>query len=378
MEYNRNINHANNSASERDYKKIEILKSKYNLDDPDDVEKVYLFILSGAVKFESKIGNDFDDEICALRDKLKKEKTNLKSSSNNSNSVIKNKKTGYKDFDELSDEMKDKVRKEMHKRDVRRVIIISILLLLASTFIGYFAFYYYNIAESEKRFGELADLKGSDALLGENNTGSISANIVLEDGTIAPPILEEYLTLYNSNQKLIGWIKIDDTNIDYPVMQCEDNEFYLSHNFDSEEDKAGALFLDYNNNVLADNDNYIIYGHHLSNGKMFASLENYESESYYNSHKYIRFDTIFEPGLYQVMYAFRSRVYNEDEVVFKYYQFIDANSEEEFYSYMDEMESIAFYDTGVRAVYGDTLLTLSTCDYQETNGRFVVVAKRIG
>ena len=74
---------------------------------------------------------------------------------------------------------------------------------------------------------------------------------------------------------------------------------------------------------------------------------------------------------------FRSRVYQKDEVVFKYYQFIDANSEEEFNSYMKEMAALSFYDTGVTASYGDQLLTLSTCDYEEEDGRFVVVAKRV-
>lgn len=77
------------------------------------------------------------------------------------------------------------------------------------------------------------------------------------------------------------------------------------------------------------------------------------------------------------MYVFRSRVYKETEIVFKYYQFIDANSEQEFDSYMKEMADMSFYDTGVTAEYGDQLLTLSTCDYQETDGRFVVVAKKV-
>ena len=77
------------------------------------------------------------------------------------------------------------------------------------------------------------------------------------------------------------------------------------------------------------------------------------------------------------MYVFRSRVYREEEIVFKYYQFIDANSEQEFDSYMSEMASMSLYDTGVTAEYGDQLLTLSTCDYQEKNGRFVVVAKKV-
>ena len=86
---------------------------------------------------------------------------------------------------------------------------------------------------------------------------------------------------------------------------------------------------------------------------------------------------IYEKGLYQIMYVFRSRVYSEEEIVFKYYQFIDAYSEQEFDSNMQEMAAMSLYDTGVTAQYGDRLLTLSTCDYQEKNGRFVVVAKKV-
>ena len=77
------------------------------------------------------------------------------------------------------------------------------------------------------------------------------------------------------------------------------------------------------------------------------------------------------------MYVFRSKIYNEDEIVFKYYQFLDAASEKEFTSNMQEMAAISLYDTGVTASYGDELLTLSTCDNSETDGRFVVVAKKI-
>ena len=190
-------------------------------------------------------------------------------------------------------------------------------------------------------------------------------------------ILSKYESLYISNNKLIGWLKIADTNIDYPVMQCDDNEFYLSHNFDSKEDKAGSIFLDCSNDINKDDDNYIIYGHHLTSGKMFSSLSNYEKKDYYEKHKYITFDTIYEEHTYEVIFAFRSKVYKEDEVVFKYYQFINANSEEEFNSYIGEMRNLSFYDTGLNAEFGDTFVTLSTCDYHEENGRFVVVAKRI-
>ena len=99
--------------------------------------------------------------------------------------------------------------------------------------------------------------------------------------------------------------------------------------------------------------------------------------SYYEKHKTIQFDTIYEKGTYEVMYVFRSQVYNENDLVFKYYQFINANSAAEFDAYMSEMAQLALYDTGVTASYGDSLLTLSTCDSSQTDGRFVVVAKKI-
>lgn len=115
----------------------------------------------------------------------------------------------------------------------------------------------------------------------------------------------------------------------------------------------------------------------MKSGKMFGDLDNYKDEDFYQEHKTITFDTIYEEGTYEVMYVFLSKIYYEEEVVFKYYQFIDANSEQEFNSYMEEMAKMSLYDTGVTAQYGDQLLTLSTCDYEREDGRFVVVAKRI-
>ena len=124
-------------------------------------------------------------------------------------------------------------------------------------------------------------------------------------------------------------------------------------------------------------DNIILYGHHMKSGKMFGTLNKYSKQSYYEEHPTIKFDTIYEKGEYQIMYVFRSKVYSEEDVNFKYYQFINAGSEKEFNSYLNEMAALSLYDTGVTASYGDQLLTLSTCDYQENKGRFVVVAKKV-
>ena len=368
-------------ARVRDQEKIDKLLEKYDRDNLADVDKICQMLSLGTIKFESKVGNEFDDEMFELRDSLKKRKPSGHTATGNTKgktgkSTAKSGSAGKSKtrFEDLDDDMKVLVRKELRAQYIRRTVLIVVLALVAVSCIGYFAIFYFNDDRGEKRYRELAELKGSEAL--DNGQTEYVATIT-DDGIVVPDVLPEYKTLYNSNKNLIGWIKIDDTIIDYPVMQCGDNEFYLTHNFDSEEDVAGTLFLDCNCDVLRGSDNYIIYGHHLQSGRMFSSIGEYESESYYESHKYIQFDTIYERQLYQVMYAFRSRVYTEDEVTFKYYQFIDANSEEEFNSYMAEMEAESFYDTGVRAFYGDQLLTLSTCDYQEQNGRFVVVAKRI-
>ena len=377
-----NINYTSSpeyQARLRDQEKIDKILSRYDKDNPADVDKICQMLNLGTIKFESKVGNDFDDEMFELRDRLKSQKSTDKTSvKNRDRGKTTGKQSGKSSsktkFEDLDDDMKVLVRKELKAQYIKRTILIVVLALVSISCIGYFAIFYFNDDRGEKRYRELAELKGSEAL--DNGQTEYIATIT-DDGIVVPDVLPEYKTLYNSNKNLIGWIKIDDTIIDYPVMQCGDNEFYLSHNFDSEEDVAGTLFLDCNCDVLRGCDNYIIYGHHLQSGRMFSSIGEYESESYYESHKYIQFDTIYERQLYQVMYAFRSRVYTEDEITFKYYQFINANSEEEFNSYMAEMEAESFYDTGVRAFYGDQLLTLSTCDYQEQNGRFVVVAKRI-
>ena len=160
-------------------------------------------------------------------------------------------------------------------------------------------------------------------------------------------------------------------------MQTVNNEYYLDHNYDQEYDKNGSIFMDKDCDAAHPNDNMIIYGHHMKSGKMFGNLNMYAKESFYKEHPSISFDTIYEEGTYDIMYVFRSKIYSEEEIVFKYYKFIDATSENEFDSNMEEMAALSLYDTGIKAKYGDRLITLSTCDYEEANGRFVVVAKKV-
>lgn len=267
------------------------------------------------------------------------------------------------------------VMEELKKRERNRRLTVILCSIVAACCLGYFALYTYYDYKTGRSNAQLSELKEKPPVAQTGNQAPVIH--YTDDGKEPPPVLDEYKNLVNKNKRVIGWLKIDDTNIDYPVMQTGDNEYYLDHNLNQEYDKNGSIFMDKDCDVLKPSTNFILYGHHMKSGQMFGKLDLYSSEEYYKKHPYIQFDTIYEKGTYEVMYAFRSRIYSEEDIVFKYYQFIDALSEREFDSYMEEMAKLSFYDTGVTAQYGDQLLTLSTCDYEVKDGRFVVVARKL-
>ena len=371
---------ADYEAALRDQKKIERIKAETDLDNPKQIYELLKDLQSGSYRFETIVGRDFDDEIYEKAEVLKKQGITPENAAKTvkADKKKKEKRSKKKEYSvNLSDYDKDMQKQiliELRKQEKRRKLIVVFSSLVAVLCFGYFGVYYFFAARTSMDYEQLSDLKGSDALSETQEKNDFSLH---KSSVKLPDILDEYKTLYSKNKRLIGWLKIDDTNIDYPVMQTENNEYYLDHNFNQEYDKNGSLFLDCDCNVYPRSTNMIIYGHHMKSGSMFGNLQQYAKESYGKKHSVIEFDTIYEKATYQVMYVFRSQVYNEDDVVFKYYQFIEANSEEEFNFYMKEMASMSLYDTGVTANFGDSLLTLSTCDSSQTDGRFVVVAKRI-
>ena len=180
------------------------------------------------------------------------------------------------------------------------------------------------------------------------------------------------------NNDIIGWIEIENTIINYPVLQCEDNNFYMTHNYKKEYSAEGSIFLDKDYNWELPSSNLLLYGHNNKNKTMFAELLNYKEESYYKEHPTIRFTTLAEDKTYEIIAVFKSRVYYKSEKdVFRYYYFINAENEEEYNNYINESKKASLYDTGKTATYGDQLLTLSTCEYSQEDGRFVVVAKKV-
>jgi len=346
------------------------LKSQYNLQDSAAVLKLYAVLQSGKYVFHSKAGREFDDMVYEL---AMEAKNNLKASGKASVAGKKSNLSGKA----KSTQKKQKKIVVYTKGEYRfRKFMMGLLTLVMIGSFTYFGYYCYTAHQKNMQTERLNRLK-ENSQLNDMYEDTINEVVDEENGSKKVfKVLEKYKSLYNKNKNLIGWLKIDDTIIDYPVMQTADNEFYLDHDIDQKTDKNGTLFLDAACDITKPSTNYIIYGHNMRSGKMFGSLSKYKNQEYFETHPYIIFDTIYEEAVYEVMYVFQSQIYNEDEIVFKYYQFIDADSKEEFDSNMSEMEKLSLYETGVEAVYGDHLLTLSTCDYEEEDGRFVVVAKK--
>lgn len=186
---------------------------------------------------------------------------------------------------------------------------------------------------------------------------------------------EKYAEVFGQNSDLIGWVTIEGTAIDYPVMQTPDNpDFYLKHAFDKSYSNYGVPYVD-EACAVGLSDNLVLYGHHMNDNTMFSELCKYADQGFYEEHKTIRFDTLEDFGEYEVVAAFKTAAYSEDG--FKYYHFINAENEAAFDEYIAKCKELALYDTGVTAEYGDKLITLSTCEYSQPNGRMVVVAKKL-
>ena len=195
---------------------------------------------------------------------------------------------------------------------------------------------------------------------------------------IPTEILPRFKDLYEENNDLAGWLTIEGTVIDYPVMYKEDdNDFYLSHNFEGKDDVSGLLVLDKRCEKDGSGMNMLIHGHHMRNGSMFGSLQKYEDEAYYREHTVINFSTLYQERSYEIFAVFISSVYDDESDDIKFYDFIDIRTREEFNSYIRSALDDSLYDTGVRPYWGDKLISLSTCEYSKENGRLVIVGREI-
>ncbi len=372
------------AAANADKAAIDRIKASMDNMSLSDLKLLSKKLHSGRINFGTVLGQDFIEEVDSIISSMEKKE---KAAEEKQDLRVNVKRTITKKTLKPDEELDAQARKILEQQERTRKFILFASLFVAAACILYIAIYNITKQRSASTTDLLANLRDqaaneSNQSAGNNGADDTGTIIHYVDEEEAPDILPEYIDIYNKNKRLIGWLEIADIGINgaelsLPVMQTVDNEYYLTHGFNQENDKNGCIFMDCNCDAIKPSDNLILYGHHMMSGNMFGNLVKYEDYNFYLTHKTFKFDTIYEHGEYEVMFAFRTSLKTDDDISFKYYQFIDANGAEEFNSYMNEMASMSLYDTGVTAVWGDHLLTLSTCDYEEKNGRFAVVARKI-
>ena len=256
-------------------------------------------------------------------------------------------------------------KKEKHSKKTNRLtkILFIFFIIIFVCGISYLTYYLYDRNKNNKDNEEIL-----------NDIG-IDESKITESKTERMIQLEE---LQKENEEIIGWLEIEGTNINYPVLQTSDNDYYLTHNYKKEKASTGSIFLDKDFDLINGSSNYLIYGHRNKSGLMFEDLIKYAEEDFYKEHTKIRFTTNKDDSIYEILSVFYSRVYYKSEQnVFRYYYFVNANNEQEYNDFVNNAKKVSLYDTGVTAKYGDQLLTLSTCEYSQEDGRFAVVCKKI-
>lgn len=252
-------------------------------------------------------------------------------------------------------------------------VLAAVCLLGLALFCGAYLYGHYSRQkEQTEAFHEIAERVRQ---IRENGEEKGEASPPPFPGGTGAAILPEYEELFWQNPDMVGWIRIEGTTMDYPVVQNPDDpDYYLEHNFDREYSKLGTPCLQEDCDVTG-GDNLIIYGHHIKGGKMFGALMGYRKQGFYEEHPIIRFDTLTRYGEYEIIAVFKTVAYRADS--FRYYDFVRAEDKEAFDAYVKKCKELSLYDTGVTAEYGDRLLILSTCEFSAKDGRLVVVAKEI-
>lgn len=266
------------------------------------------------------------------------------------------------------------------RRNSKAVIILASIAILLLVLI--IAMMLMVVARKDKAPAETAAPVVTTGAV-ESTAGTTAATEETTEATTVPPetkpeMLAEMADLYAQNPDVAGWVLIDGTKLDYPVMYTpEDEEKYLHADFEGKFSVQGLPLIDKDCKLDPESQNIIIYGHNMNNGTAFRALMGYDTKTFYEQHPTFEFHTLYEERTYEIVAAFYDRVYMKTDNCFKFYNFIEPADEAEFNEAMTYFKEHSLYDTGVTAEYGDSLVTLVTCAYHVDNGRFVVVGRQV-
>ncbi len=350
--------------AQEDLKKISCINEELDIHDPEVAVRIYGLIRDGKITFKSPIGQQFVDHISDIL------------------------------ADQNIDLLEDKavVDAAEGKTKPQHYLGVGLIVLAALTF-SYFGVNKLEDYLTAQKYSKLAESSGE-----KGNTAPVADN--LEDGTSEESmsytisatspfewsetinrdtlaVLPEYQELLIKNPDTVGWLKIPGTEINYPVVQRDDNEYYLNHSFEGEDDNNGALFVDNRCDIVNQHSNTIIYGHNMNSGLMFGNLDAFLDQKYYEAHKLLNFNTIYEHRTYEIVAVCLSRVEYQDENSYRYYNFIQAENRAEWDAFVANVNKLSIFSHEVDLVETDKVLTLSTCNNYTEDGRLFIVAKRV-
>lgn len=368
-------------AALEDVQKIECINNELDIRNPEIAIRLYNDMKDGIITFKSPIGQQFVDHVGDL---------------------VAQSSSGLLDVRDIVIEAQSKVKSQK---------VIGLVCVCAAVLVfGVFAFLEIKEITNTRRLAKLAkdgsvaaelaaqQAKLNEEMLAAQQAGidlnsiegggdSLEADSVQDDSPTTPAeqdqinlvVLPEYQELYAQNSDLVGWIYIMDTDVNYPVMQTvDDPEYYLRRDFYGNKDKAGTIFVDSRCDIVNPTSNTIVYGHNMSNGTMFGTLKNFLEEDFYLSHRTIIFNTIYEKRTYEIEAVGLSEVaYQDDADSYRYYNFVNASSEEEFEEFKNYVSEHSIFNKEVDITMDDEILTLSTCNSYTEDGRLFIVARCI-
>lgn len=252
------------------------------------------------------------------------------------------------------------------KSKLLTVLYLSIFLYSGFVLVKYVYTYY----ESSKSLKEVQTIYAETlATIQEEIVEEDISNTEIETKYTIRPQFHDLLAV---NKRIVGWISVDNTKLNNPILHADNNEFYLNHNFKDRESRAGSVFMDYRNDTLDISRNTILYGHAMKDGTMFGSLKNYLNQDYADAHRTIYLDTLYEGYDIEVFAAY------ETTIDF-YYIETEFKTDEEFLQFIGEVQKRSTIDMNVDIGPDDKIITLSTCKDSviSDDHRFVVQGKLV-
>lgn len=247
-----------------------------------------------------------------------------------------------------------KKKKKKQSKAVR--VLLDIILVAALITAGYSGYRLYTGMQEYNESKEVYD---------EINQQVIVHKDIEEEG-----FRIDWDTLKNQNADTAGWIRLKDSSIDYPFVYANDNAYYLTHLFDGTYNRSGCVFVDANNQYNFQDKNTVLYAHHMRNGTMFADVENYKDSSYYSTHKEIE---IYTPEQNYIMYPVAGIVTTGTDNYVRY-SFTDDSDYMNYVKYFTDRSTFQSDET-IQAE--DQMVMLSTCSYDVTDGRYVLIGKLV-